>query len=78
MRGAIPEFDLLSAAYSPDAPTAAGEYRIEIPGKKVAGYSRIFSEHAGQISAYRRVALIDDDISANAAKLNFCFSAGKS
>jgi hypothetical protein len=72
-------FDLLVAAYSPEAPKieAAGITNILLPGRKVRGFSDVFNAHSHVLSDYRHIALIDDDIAATQSDLDLCFSIGK-
>jgi len=77
--GVRPAFDLLVAAYHKDAVSedAPGiRYRL-IPGSKVRGWNAVLREQADLVRRYQHVALIDDDIEADAATLNRCFAVGK-
>lgn len=74
-----PDFDLLVAAYHKDAVKEDSEhvkYRF-VPGSKVHGWNTVLNEHADLVNSYQQVALIDDDIEANASTLNKCFAVGK-
>ncbi len=76
-KSAEPDFDLLVTAYSQDAPIADGEFRIFVPGPKVAGYAETFRRHPEIFDRYEYIALIDNDISADAAAINASFSTGR-
>lgn len=75
--GATPQFDLLVTAYSEAAPVAQGEMRIAVPGPKVAGYAETFRRHPEILERYDRIALIDNDVEADARTLNACFAEGE-
>jgi hypothetical protein len=72
------DFDLLVAAYAPDAPTVDGPgvQRLFVPGRKVEGYAKLLRNHRRFLERYRRIALIDDDIDADATALAECFRVG--
>ena len=71
------KFDLLVAAYNPHAPSATGEWRIDVPGTKVAGFGKLFDLHPEIFDRYQRIALIDDDIMTNSSDLNSLFRLGQ-
>jgi hypothetical protein len=72
-------FDLLVAAYHPDAMgrDSNGVRHIEISGTKVSGWQRLFAEHPELLDRYQYIALIDDDIEVTTEILNRCFAAGE-
>ena len=73
-----PQFDLVVTAYSDDAPHQDGEIRLNLKGRKVAGYNRFFNENPGIFDTYEYIALIDDDIATDARSLNSIFRIGAS
>lgn len=72
-------FDMLVAAYSPDAPVieADGVTNVLLPGRKVHGFSNVFRSHSRILADYRYIALVDDDIATNQRDLERCFSIGR-
>jgi hypothetical protein len=50
---------------------------IEIPGAKVAGWSRLFARHPYLLDEYDAIALIDDDIETTVTAINSCFDLGR-
>jgi Protein of unknown function (DUF707) len=64
-------FDIILSAYSgavadPCRPGVVFEYR---PGTKVAGYAAIFEAHAALIARYDYIALFDDDLLVDCARI---------
>lgn len=78
-RAAEPSFDLLVAAYSPEAPVveAIGVTNVLLPGRKVRGFSELFKLHSHLLADYKYIALIDDDISTCRRDLEKCFTIGR-
>lgn len=77
--GAVPEFDLIVAAYEPlpEALREAAHHLIPVPGYKVAGWSALFMRQPDLLDRYDHIALIDDDIVCNAQDINRCFAIGR-
>ena len=79
LNGAAPAFDVLVAAYHPDAMSADTE-RVKhrfFAGSKVAGWRLVLGEQPDLLDRYERIALVDDDIAATAATFNRCFAIGE-
>jgi hypothetical protein len=80
LHGAEPTFDLLVTAYeegTPTVPSSPGIREILLPGRKVAGYHRLFTESPDLLRNYDQIALFDDDIDCDAIAINHLFSEGK-
>jgi hypothetical protein len=77
--GAQPDFDLLVTAYedTPDTPTPSKVRQVFLPGRKIEGYHRLFTESPWLLRDYEQIALFDDDLECNAIAINRLFSEGK-
>lgn len=73
------DFDLLVAAYHEDAMGEDTEHvkHVLVRGSKVHGWNVLLTEYSHLVSGYERIALIDDDIDADAQTLNRCFAFGR-
>lgn len=73
------DFDLLLARYceTPFLAKERGIFESYIPGSKVAGWNALFQSHPYLLERYDRIALLDDDIRADATSLTRCFSIGE-
>ncbi len=71
-------FTLLVAAYEPLAahPDIPGVSYDLIPGPKISGYVKLFERDPGLLDRYTHIALIDDDIKADASSIRTCFDLG--
>lgn len=78
LRHGDPDFDLVVVAYEPvgDELLAGALHSMVIPGPKVHGLSLFFAGHWDLVRSYDAIAIIDDDILANAADINACFETG--
>jgi hypothetical protein len=54
-----------------------GVFECYIPGTKVAGWNILFQVQPYLLERYDRIALLDDDIQADATALTRCFSMGE-
>jgi hypothetical protein len=70
-------FDLLVAAYEAGAPKGPDEFRVFLPGRKIAGYHALFQYHPEIVTRYDLIALVDDDIQATTADFNRLFEIGR-
>lgn len=72
-------FDVLIAEYQDGVKgiEAAGVAHIAVPGPKVGGLAEIFRDRPEIFDRYSHIALIDDDIDADAAALSACFETGE-
>jgi len=80
LAGGPRNFDLIVTAYDERAMAADadGVAHIFLPGSKVDGFRRFFSQHAELLECYETIALLDDDIDTDAATLSECFEIGVS
>ena len=79
LKGGGPVFDVLVAAYHPDA-MAKDTERIRhkfLPGAKVAGWNAVLNDHPELLDQYDRIAFIDDDVDATTSTINKCFKVGE-
>jgi hypothetical protein len=74
-----PRFDLLVAAYEDGVPVLGRPDVgiVRVPGRKVAGLSRVLAKYSAIVQSYSRVALFDDDLATNAAAINRLFDIGE-
>jgi hypothetical protein len=75
-----PRFDLLVTAYEDGVPIIAGRddvATIPVPGRKVAGFNQVFTEHQEIFCDYDRIALFDDDLEIDAAAIDHLFDIGE-
>ena len=79
LSGCPARFDLIVAAYEdlPPELTSAATESIFIPGTKVAGWSRLFSDRPELLQRYEQIALMDDDLLCSACDINASFDAGR-
>lgn len=79
LQGAEPAFDLLVTAYeeTPAVPPSPGVREIFLPGRKIGGYFRLFTESPELLRNYDQIALFDDDLDCDATAINRLFSEGK-
>src|SRR5277367_5314064 len=78
LRGAAPNFDLLIAAYE-ETPAVPPSLRIRetfLPGRKIGGYHRLFTESPELLREYDQIALFDDDIDCDSTTINRLFAEG--
>jgi len=78
LRGAAPNFDLLIAAYE-ETPAVPPSRRIRetfLPGRKIGGYYRLFTESPELLREYDQIALFDDDIDCDSTTINRMFAEG--
>lgn len=63
LKGAEPAFDLLVTAYeeTPAVPSSPRIRQISLPGRKMEGYYRLFTESTELLRNYDQIALFDDD-----------------
>jgi hypothetical protein len=74
-------FDLLVTAYEEGVPAIAGRpdvATLPAPGRKIAGFDRIFTDYPELLDDYERIALLDDDLETDAAAINRVFDIGES
>ena len=79
LEGGGPVFDVLVAAYHPDA-MAEDTERVRhkfLPGAKVAGWNAVLSDNPELLDQYDRIAFIDDDVDATTSTINKCFKVGE-
>ena len=78
LRGAALNFDLLVAAYeeTPAVPPSPGIRQIFLPGRKIEGYHRLFTEWPELLRRYDQIALFDDDIDGDSTTINRLFAEG--
>ncbi len=71
-------FDLLVARYEPGPSLDArdGHAEVTIPGRKVAGFARLFRDHPALLDHYDFVALFDDDLRVAQPDLERLFGFG--
>ena len=71
-------FDLLVARYEPGPSLGErdGHAEITIPGRKVAGFARLFREHPALLANYDFIALLDDDLRVSQRDLERLFGFG--
>jgi hypothetical protein len=75
-----PRFDLLVTAYEEGAPAVDDRpdvATISVPGRKIAGFDKVFTDYPQLLQDYGRIALWDDDLEADAATINRVFDLGK-
>ncbi len=72
-------FDLLVTDYAQQNLDSSepGVQVVDMPGKKVEGWSRIVKTFVDKIRSYERVAFIDDDILCSAEAISGCFVIGR-
>jgi hypothetical protein len=74
-------FDLLVTAYEEGVPAISGRpdvATLPAPGRKIAGFDRIFTDYPELLDDYERIALLDDDLETDAAAINRVFDIGES
>lgn len=73
-------FDLLVARYEPGPSLGErdGHAEVVIPGRKVAGFARLFREHPALLADYDFIALFDDDLRISQRDLERLFEIGRS
>lgn len=72
-------FDILVAAFEDGVPAVRHEQVFQVPGvgaTKVEGLGRVLQDYSEFVRSYRAVAMIDDDVAANAPTLSRCFETG--
>jgi len=79
LKGAEPAFDLLVTAYE-ETPAVLSSPRIRqisLPGRKMEGYYRLFTESTELLRNYDQIALFDDDLECDTVVINRLFSEGE-
>jgi hypothetical protein len=70
-------FDLLVVPYEEGAPPCPdGSPSMFIPGRKIAGYHRLFRDHPDLLERYDYIALFDDDLLATKRDISRLFAIG--
>ena len=79
LRGAAPNFDLLVAAFeeTPAVPPSPRISETFLPGRKITGYYRLFTELPELLREYDQIALFDDDIDCDSTTINRLFEEGR-
>ncbi len=75
-----PNFDLLVTAYEDGVPCIDGRpdvATVPVPGRKIAGFDRVFTDHPELLDTYSRIALLDDDLETDASTINRIFDIGE-
>lgn len=74
-----PRFDLLICAYEEGvvAPGRADVAVIPVPGRKITGFSEVFTDNPQLFDDYDRIALFDDDLETDAAAINQVFDISR-
>jgi hypothetical protein len=74
-----PGFDLLVTAYEDGVVAAdrADVAMIPVAGRKIAGFSQVFTGHPELFDDYDRIALFDDDLETDAAAINQAFDISR-
>jgi len=79
LNGEEPAFDLLITAYeeTPAVPSSPRIRQISLPGRKMEGYYKLFTQWPELLRQYDRIALFDDDLECDAVAINRLFSEGE-